>query len=125
MLVEYLVSFVLAYEIIQLLNGRDDDFVFVEAAFFISVLKLSLQNLCRSIAVGRAFFKAVVFLHSLIVKIFSIDYEQNLVYIRERRCELCGLERGQRFAASQWCARCNRLHPPCPSSCNWSKLRCG
>ena len=46
MLVEYLVSLVLAHEIIQLLNGCDDDLVFVETAFFVSVLKLSLQNSC-------------------------------------------------------------------------------
>ena len=73
----------------------------MEAAFFVPVLKLSLQYSCRRIAVGRAFFKAVIFLHGLIVKVFSIDYEQNLIYIGERRCELCGLERCQRFAASR------------------------
>ena len=101
MLVEYLMSLVLAHEVIQLLNSRDDDLVFVEAAFFVPVLKLSLQNSCGGVAVGRAFFKAVVFFHGLIVKVFSIDYEQNLIHIGERRCKLCGLKGGQRFAASR------------------------
>ena len=101
MLVEYLVSLVLAHEVVQLLNSRDDDLVFVETAFFVSVLELSLQNSCGGVAIGRAFFKAVVFFHGLIVKVFSIDYEQNLIHIGERRCKLCGLKGGQRFAASR------------------------
>ena len=101
MLVEYLMSLVLAHEVVQLLNSRDDDLVFVKAAFLVFVLKLSLQNSCRGVAVGRAFFKAVVFFHGLIVKVFSIDYEQNLIHIGERRCKLCGLKGGQRFAASR------------------------
>ena len=100
MLVEHLMSFVLGHEVVQLLNGRDDDFILMIAAFFISVLKLPLQYPCGSVAVGRAFFKAVIFFHGLIVQVFSIDHEQNLVHIGKCGCKLCGLERSQRFSAS-------------------------
>ena len=100
MLVEYLMPLVLGHEVVQLLNGRDDDFILVVAAFFVPVLKLSLQYSRRSVAVGRTFFKAVIFFHGLIVKVFSVNHEQNLVHIRKCGCKLCGLERSQRFSAS-------------------------
>ena len=70
------------------------------AAFFVPVLKLSLQYSGRSVAVGRAFFKTVIFFHGLIVQVFSIDYKQNLVHIRQCGCKLCRLEGSQRFTAS-------------------------
>ena len=69
------------------------------AAFFISVFELPLQYPRRCVAVGRAFFKAVVFSHRLIVEVFSIDDEKHLVDIRERRRKLRRLERCQRLAA--------------------------
>ena len=101
MLIEHFMSFVLSHEVIQLLNGCDDDFILMIAAFFVPVLKLSLQYSCRSIAVGRTFLKAVIFFHGLIVKVFSINHKQNLVHIRKCRCKLCGLKRSQRFSASR------------------------
>ena len=53
MLVKHFMSFVLGHKVIQLLNGCDDDFILMVAAFFVTVLKLSLQYSGRSIAVGR------------------------------------------------------------------------
>ena len=100
MLAEHFVSLVFRDKVVQLLDGRDDDLIRMIAAFFISVLKLPLQYPCGSVAVGRAFFKAVIFFHGLIVQVFSIDHEQNLVHIGKCGCKLCGLERSQRFSAS-------------------------
>ena len=42
MLVEHLMPLVLGHEVVQLLNGRDDDFILVVAALFVPVLKLPL-----------------------------------------------------------------------------------
>ena len=100
MLAEHFVSLVFRDKVVQLLDGRDDDFIRMIAAFFVPVLKLPLQYPCGSVAVGRAFFKAVIFLHGLIVQVFSIDHKQNLIHIRKCGCKLCGLERSQRFSAS-------------------------
>ena len=100
MLAEHLVSLVFRDKVVQLLDGGDDDFILVVAAFFVPVLKLPLQHSGRSVAVGRAFFKAVIFLHGLIVQVFSIHYKQNLVHIRKCGSKLCGLEGSQGFAAS-------------------------
>ena len=99
-LAEHLVSFVFRDKVVQLLDGRDDDLIRMIAAFFVPVLKLSLQYSGRSVAVGRAFFEAVIFLHGLIVQIFSIHHKQNLVHIRKCGCKLRCLEGGQRFTAS-------------------------
>ena len=100
MFVEHFMPFVFGHKVVQLLNGGDDDFVLIKTAFFVPVLKLSLQNFCGSIAIGRAFFKAVIFFHGLIVKVFSVYHEQNLIHIRKCGCKLCSLKRCQRFSAS-------------------------
>ena len=91
MLAHHLMPFVLGHEVIQLLNSRDDDFILVVAAFFVSVLKLSPQYSCRSVAVGRTFFKALIFFHCLIVKVFSANYEQNLVHMGGSADESCAV----------------------------------
>ena len=114
-LAKHLMSLVLRDKVVQLLDGRDDNFIRVVTAFFVSVFKLSLQYSGRSIAVRRSFFKAVIFSHGLIVQVFSINHEQNLVHIRKCRCQLCCLEGGQRFSASRSvpdissCIRCSHL----------------
>ena len=46
MLVEHLMPLVLSYEVVQLLNRGNDDFVFVKSPFFVLVLKLPLQYPC-------------------------------------------------------------------------------
>ena len=55
----------------QLLDGRNDDMCF-------GVAKLLLQNLCRSITVRRALFKAVVFLHGLVIQILTVNDKEHL-----------------------------------------------
>ena len=76
----------------QLLNGRNDDMA-------ILVLKLLFQDCRAGVGVCRTLFKAVVFLHGLIVEVFAVHDKQNLVYIWQCRSKPRGLERGQRFAA--------------------------
>ena len=98
---EHLMSLVFRDKIVELLDGCDDDFIPVEASFFVPVLKLPLQDSGRSVAVGRTFFKAVIFFHGLIVQVFSINHKQNLVHIRKCGSKLRCLEGGQRFSASR------------------------
>ena len=98
---EHLVSLILRDKVVQLLDGRDDDFIPVEAPFFVPILKLPLQDSGRSVAVGRTFFKAIIFFHGLIVQVFSINHKQNLVYIRQCRSKLRCLKGGQRFSTSR------------------------
>ena len=74
---------ILGDEIVELLNGGNYDFVLVRIAFCIFILKLSLQNLCVLVSVGCSSLKAVILFHGLIVKVFSIDYEQHLVDVRQ------------------------------------------
>ena len=79
-------------KVIKLLNRGDDDFVLVGIAFFVSVFKLSLQNLCVAVAVGRSFFKAVIFFHRLIVKVFTVNNKNHLVDIFKTARKLRSLE---------------------------------
>ena len=112
---KYLMSLVLRDKVVQLLDGRDDNFIRIITAFFVSVFKLSLQYSGRSIAVGRAFLKAVIFFHGLIIQVFSINYKQNLVHIGKCGGKLCCLKGGQRFSTSRGvpdissCIRCSHL----------------
>ena len=76
----------------QFLNGRNDDMA-------VLVLKLLFQDRRAGVGVCRPLFKAVVFLHGLIVEVFAVHDKQNLVYIGQCRGKSCGFEGGQRFAA--------------------------
>lgn len=94
MLPERRVAFVFAHKNIKLLDRRDDD-------PRVRVFHLPLQNGGAGVAVRRALFKAVVFLHRLIIQVFAVHDEQHLVDIRQLRRELCGLEQCERLAASR------------------------
>lgn len=76
----------------QLLNGRNDDTA-------VLILKLFFQDRRAGVGVRRALFKAIVFLHGLIVEIFAVHDKQNLVDIGQCRGKPRGFEGGQRFAA--------------------------
>ena len=92
-LLEHIMPFILGYEHVQLLNGRDDDVRSI-------ILKLPLQYPGRCVAVGGALLEAVVFFHRLVIEVFSVDYKQYFVDIRQGRGQLRRLEGGQRFAAA-------------------------
>ncbi len=94
MLPERRVSFVFAHKNIEFLDRRDDDPC-------VRVFHLPLQNGGAGVAVRRALFKAVVFLHRLIIQVFAVHDEQHLVDVRQLRRQLCGLERCERLAASR------------------------
>ena len=94
MLAEGRVALIFAHENIELLDRRDDD-------PRIGVFHLPLQNGGAGVTVRRTFFKAVVFLHRLIIQVFAVYDEQHLVDIRQLRRQLCGLERRERLAASR------------------------
>jgi len=63
-------------ECCKFLNGSDNDTA-------VGIFKLFFQNCCGSIAVGSAFFKAVILTHCLIVEVFTVNHEQYLVDIFE------------------------------------------
>ena len=63
-------------EIGKLLNGGDDD-------SGIRVIELLFKHRSRSVGVGRAFLKAVILFHRLIVEIFAVNYKQHLVNLIE------------------------------------------
>ena len=56
----------------QLLDGGDDDMGVV-------VLQLLFQDGGGGVAVGGSLFKAVIFLHGLVVQILPVHHEQHLV----------------------------------------------
>ena len=80
-------------EDVQFLNSGDDNF-----SFFI--FQLLFKHTSIGITISSTLFKAVILFHGLIVQVFSIDYKQNLVHIRQCRSKLCSLEGSQGFAAS-------------------------
>ena len=77
----------------ELLNGGDNDSCIV-------ILQLALQNRRRGVAVGSSLFKAVIFLHRLIVQILAVHDKKHLVDVIQFRGKLRRLERGQCFAAA-------------------------
>ena len=89
----YLVPLVLLDEGRQFLNGRDDD-------FGVGVFQLLFQDSRRSIGVGRTFLEAVILLHGLVVQILTVYHKQDLVDIRQFRCQSSSLKAGERFTAS-------------------------
>ena len=94
MLPERRVAFVFAHKNVEFLDRRDDD-------PRVRVFHLPLQNGGAGVAVRCALFKAVVFLHRLIIQVLAVYDEQHLVDIRQLRRQLCGLERRERLAASR------------------------
>ena len=56
----------------QLLNGGDDDMSIV-------ILQLLLELGGAGIAIGSALFKAVIFLHGLVIQILAVYYKKHLV----------------------------------------------
>ncbi len=59
-----------------------------------------MQHCGGRVGVGRAFFKAFVFAHGLVVQILAVHHEQHLVDTGQIARELRGLEAGQRLAAA-------------------------
>lgn len=76
----------------KLLYGSDNDAVVMVSAVLVPVLQLPLQYGGRRIAVSRAFLETVVFLHRLVVQVFSIDHEKDFVDVGESGCQLRCLE---------------------------------
>ena len=66
----------------------------------VRIFQLLLQNRRTGIAIGRAFFKLVVFSHGLIVQVFAVNHKHHLIYIRQLTHELGGFETGQSFSRS-------------------------
>ena len=77
----------------EFLNGGDNDSCIV-------ILQLALQDCRRGVAVGSSLFKAVIFLHRLIVQILAVHDKKHLVDVIQFRGKLRRLERGQCFAAA-------------------------
>lgn len=86
-------GFIFADEDIELLNCCNDN-------AHVWIFNLFLQDFRRRVTVGCAFLKTVIFTHRLIVEVFSIDDENDLVDIGECRGELGCLKTGQGFAGA-------------------------
>ena len=82
------------HQVVQLLDGGNDDFVVV----FFQIAFQARRTFRAVYAVGR---KTLVFLHCLIVQILPIHHEENLVDKRRFRRQTRRLEAGQRFAAAR------------------------
>ena len=76
MLVINRMALVFCNEYIQLLNRRYNN-------AGSGILKLFLQNGSAFVPVGSTFFKAVIFFDGLVVQIFTVNYKQNLINIRQ------------------------------------------
>ena len=115
MLLENLMSLIAGNKQRQLLNRCNDDFISMWVAFGVPVFQLALQHLRGGVAVGRAFFKAVIFFHGLVVQILAVYHEQNFINIGKIGRQLRRFEGGQRFAAAccvpdvPACRQCSRL----------------
>ena len=77
----------------QLLDRGYDDPAFV-------LFQLLFQNGSGRVAVGRAFLKAVVFLHGLVVQILPVYHKEHLVDLGHRRRQPRCFEGGQRLAGA-------------------------
>lgn len=114
-LLENLMSLIAGNKQRQLLNRCDDDFISMRVALGVPVFQLALQHLRGGVAVGRPFFKAVIFFHGLVVQILAVYHEQNLINIGKIGRQLRRFEGGQRFAAAccvpdvPACRQCSRL----------------
>ena len=75
------------------MNRRDDNSCVV-------VLELLFQDRGRGIAVRGALLKAVIFLHRLVVEVFSVHDEQHLVDAGQLGGKARGFEARQRFAGA-------------------------
>ena len=64
------------------------------------VLQLALEHGGGGVAVGGAFFKAVVLLHGLVVQVFAVHHKQDFVNVRQAAGQPRRLEGGQRFSAA-------------------------
>lgn len=80
-----------AGEAIELLNGGDDD-------LGVGVFELLLEDSGASVAVCGALLELVVLPHGLVVEIFAVDDEQDLIDVWQLADELGGLEAGQGLA---------------------------
>ena len=101
MLLENLMSLIAGNKRRQLLNRCNDDFINMWVALGVPVFQLALQHLRGGVAVGRSFFKAVIFFHGLVVQILAVYHEQNFINVGEVRGQLRRFERCQRFAAAR------------------------
>ena len=77
----------------QFLDGGDDDMGVV-------VLQLLFQDGGGGVAVGGPLFKAVIFLHGLVVQILPVHHKQHLVDIIQLGGQPGRLEGGQRLTAA-------------------------
>ena len=75
------------------MNGGDDDMGVV-------ILQLSFENRRGGVAVGRAFLKAVIFLHGLVVQILSVYHKEHLVDVGKLTGQPRRLEGGQGLSAA-------------------------
>ena len=100
-LLENLMSLIAGDKQRQLLNRCDDDFISMRVALGVPVFQLALQHLRGGVAVGRAFFKAVIFFHGLVVQILAVYHEQNFINVGEIGGQLRRFEGCQRFAAAR------------------------
>ena len=81
-------------EDVEFLNGGDNN-------SRVRIFELSFKNGGGSIAIRRALLETVVFLHGLIVQVFSVDHKQNLVDISQCGRQLRRFEGSQRFTAAR------------------------
>ena len=58
----------------------------------LGVLQLATQNSGVGVTVGSTFLKAVILFHRLVVKVFAVNDEKNLVNKLQLGCHLCRLE---------------------------------
>ena len=58
----------------------------------IRIFELPLQDGGAGIAVGSAFFEAVILFHGLVVEVLAVDHEKHLVDVRQPGGELSGFE---------------------------------
>ena len=91
-LLKYRMVLVLLHKDGELLDGGDYNPIIVITTILILIFQLSLKHCSGSVPVSSPFLKAVILLHGLVVKVFPVHDEKNLVYVREPGSQLGCLE---------------------------------
>ena len=77
----------------QFLDRRNND-------MRLPITELLCKNWSRGVTIGGTFLKPVIFLHCLVIKIFSIYDEQDFINVRKLWSEPCCFKWGQSFTRS-------------------------
>ena len=79
------------HQVIEFLNGCDDDFVIV-------LIQVSSEACCIIGTIDTVRREALILLHGLVIEVFPVDHEEDFINKVQFRSQTCGLKAGQGFS---------------------------